>query len=160
MTTFKILNRLTSAVQFETELPAEWDASSEKVRLGVAVKAAVKIGAYLRGADLGGAYLGGADLRGAYLGGADLRGAFLDEAKTIELVNNGVFQAGPVGSRKDYILFFRASRGIYVRTGCFGADEPRALTEFEAAVQATHGDSEHGKTYRALIACVKTMWEV
>ena len=65
-----------------------------------------------------------------------------------------VFHAGPLGSRSDYAIFWRTNKGIHVRAGRFFD----TLAEFESAVTATHGDTEHGVAYRAVIAAVRTMW--
>ena len=85
---------------------------------------------YLRGADLGGANLRGANLRGADLG------------------ENRVFQVGPGGSRGDYTVIKSGPNLDEVWCGCFRG----TLAEFEAKVEKTHGDNEHGRYYRALIA--------
>ena len=104
--------------------------------------------ANLRGAYLGGAYLYGANLRGAYLRGADLRGAYLGGAKDI-------LSIGPGGSRGDMLYAVRWDDGLRIKVGCFWG----TLAEFEAAVQSTHGDNQHGKYYRAVIAMLKE-WDV
>ena len=94
-------------------------------------------------ADLRGADLYGADLRGANLRGADLYGA------------KDILSIGPGGSRGDMLYAVRWDDGLRIKAGCFWG----TLAEFEAAVQSTHGDNQHGKYYRAVIAMLKE-WEV
>jgi uncharacterized protein YjbI with pentapeptide repeats len=141
-------------------------------------------GANLRGADLRGANLDGADLRGAYLGGADLRGAnlrganlrganlrgaylegaYLDGANLEDAYLRGaylggglrltgdrpIFQIGPIGSRGAYLVAYLTDQGLRVKTGCFfGTRE-----EFEAKLQAEHGDNLHAQEYRAALALI------
>ena len=74
---FPIKHRFTGAVLFEAELSAEYEAKSDGVRLGAAVKLALKADANLAGANLAGANLAGADLTHANLAGANLAGANL-----------------------------------------------------------------------------------
>jgi hypothetical protein len=65
---------------------------------------------------------------------------------------SGVLSVGPIGSRAATLLaVIDAAGGIRVATGCFSG----SLAEFEAAVQATHGDSDHGQHYRLAIALIK-----
>ena len=131
-------------------------------------------GAYLRGANLGGANLGGANLRsanlgganlgcanlsganlsganlgGAYLCGAYLRGAYLGNQTLAG--DRPILQIGPVGSRSDYLVAYMTAEGVYVQAGCFFG----ALDGFRAAVSKTHGDSAHGREYRAAIAMIE-----
>ena len=52
---------------------------------------------------------------------------------------------GPIGSRDDFVTFFRAADdGIFVKCGCFLG----SLDAFLAAVAKTHQDNEHAKAYR------------
>ena len=61
-------------------------------------------------------------------------------------------QIGPIGSRAATLTASAdAVIGVRVTTGCFSG----SLAEFEAAVQETHGDTEHGKHYRLAIALIK-----
>ena len=78
-----IHHRHTGAVIFTAEIEAD-ENTSNAVKLGLAVRAAVREGANLRGADLTDANLrwadlSGANLRGADLTWADLRGAIMTE---------------------------------------------------------------------------------
>ncbi len=102
---------------------------------------------------------GGADLYGADLRGADLRGANLGEAKLggADLVGSRpVMQIGPIGSRADYLIAVVTTDGVRVTAGCFSG----TLDGFRAAVESTHGDSEHGRDYRAAIAMIKAHAEI
>ena len=55
---------------------------------------------------------------------------------------------GPIGSRNAWTTFFNNKDGrIMVTCGCFRGD----VTEFLAAVEKTHGDSKHGRVYRAAV---------
>ncbi len=117
-------------------------------------------GAYLRGAYLRGADLRGADLRGAYLCGADLRdadlrGAYLcgaDLGGGVKLVGDRpLLVIGPIGSRSDYLQAYITSAGLRISTGCFRLGTRDA---FESAIDKTHGDSAHGREYRATLALI------
>jgi hypothetical protein len=94
----------------------------------------------LRGADLRGANLWDADLRGANLWGADLRGAA-----------GKILYFGPIGSRQGITYVTKTERTIHVRCGCFYG----TLEEFAAKVEEKHGDSQHGKSYKAAIEFIK-----
>ena len=102
-------------------------------------------GADLRDADLWGADLWDADLRGADLRGADLRGADLWGAA------GKILSFGPIGSRQGITYVTKTERTIHVRCGCFYG----TLEEFSAKVEGEHGDSQHGKSYKAAIEFIK-----
>jgi len=87
-----------------------------------------------------------ADLRGAYLNGADLRGAKFSPGVH-------AWQFGPGGSRNDYLVIMQGPALDDVRTGCFHG----TLAEFEGAVEQTHGNNQHGRWYRGIIALVRAM---
>ncbi|MGB3070947.1 MAG: pentapeptide repeat-containing protein, partial [Ottowia sp.] len=106
-------------------------------------------GANLGGAYLGGAYLRGANLGGAYLDGANLGGANLGDKKLVG--NRPILMVGPIGSRTDYFTAYLTDQGIYLRAGCFFG----TVAEFEAKLQAEHGDNEHGREYRAALEFIK-----
>ncbi|MBI2934620.1 MAG: pentapeptide repeat-containing protein, partial [Chloroflexi bacterium] len=105
--------------------------------------------ANLSEANLTGANLSEANLTGANLSEANLTGANLSEAN----LPFRVIQLGPIGSRNDYLLY-RADSGT-VSTGCYAG----TLDEFALAVETTHGDSQHGRDYRAAIAMIRAMIE-
>jgi len=109
-------------------------------------------GANLRGADLGGANLYCANLYGANLRGANLRGADLGE-KFGKIIDCGrpFFQCGPIGSRLDYLQSFITDKGIVVKAGCFTG----FLDDFVAAVEKTHGDTDHGKEYAMAVLMIE-----
>ena len=94
----------------------------------------------LRGADLRGADLRDADLRDADLRGADLWGA-----------SGKILSFGPIGSRRGITYVTKTERTIHVRCGCFYG----TLEEFAAKVEEEHGDSQHGKSYKAAIEFIK-----
>ena len=120
-------------------------------------------GAYLADASLAGAYLARANLAGANLAGANLADASLAGAKIItkagveaKLVGRRpLLVIGPIGSRADQLRIYATDQGTLVQTGCFG---PAPLGEFAGAVEAEHGDGEHGRTYRAAVALAETMF--
>ena len=118
------------------------------------VAATVQGGADLRGADLARADLRGADLYGADLRWADLRWADLGGANLVG--SRPVMQIGPIGSRADYLIAVVTTDGVRVTAGCFSG----TLDEFRAAVESTHGDSEHGRDYRAAIAMIEAHAEI
>jgi hypothetical protein len=116
-------------------------------------------GAYLTGANLAGANLAGAYLTGANLAGANLTGAKIrmkDGNETALTVARPVLQMGPLGSRSAMLTILRTEAGLLAQTGCFG---PAPLVEFEAAVTATHGDTLHGRAYRAAVALARIQME-
>ena len=106
--------------------------------------------ANLRGADLQGANLRGADLQGADLRGADLRGANLRGAD-LQGAAGKILSFGPIGSRPGITYVTKTERTIHVRCGCFYG----TLEEFAAKVEEEHGDSQHGKSYKAAIEFIK-----
>ena len=118
-----------------------WDADLRDADLrGANLRDADLRGANLRGANLRGANLWGADLRGANLRGADLRGA-----------NGKVLSFGPIGSRQGITYVTKTDQIIHIRCGCFYG----TLEEFTAKVEEEHGDSQHGKSYKAAIEFIK-----
>ena len=102
----------------------------------------------LRGADLRGADLRGADLSGADLRGADLRGAYLHDKKLIG--KRPFITIGPIGSRSDYMQAWITDGGVMIRAGCFFDTRD----QFELALDAKHGDKEHGQEYRAALVLI------
>ena len=107
-------------------------------------------GADLRGADLRDANLRGADLRDANLRDADLRGADLRDADLWGAAGK-ILSFGPIGSRQGITYVTKTERTIHVRCGCFYG----TLEEFAAKVEEEHGDSQHGKSYKAAIEFIK-----
>ena len=107
-------------------------------------------GADLRGANLRGANLRGADLRDANLRGADLRDANLRDANLQDAAGK-ILYFGPIGSRQGITYVTKTERTIHVRCGCFYG----TLEEFAAKVEEKHGDSQHGKSYKAAIEFIK-----
>ena len=114
----------------------------------------------LRGADLRDANLRDANLRGADLRGADLRGADLWDANLWDANLRGadlwgaagkILSFGPIGSRQGITYVTKTERTIHVRCGCFYG----TLEEFAAKVEEEHGDSHHGKSYKAAIEFIK-----
>ena len=102
-------------------------------------------GADLRGADLWDANLWDANLRDANLWDANLRGADLWGAA------GKILSFGPIGSRQGITYVTKTERTIHVRCGCFYG----TLEEFAAKVEEEHGDSHHGKSYKAAIEFIK-----
>lgn len=91
-------------------------------------------------ANLRDANLWDADLRGANLWGANLWGA-----------NGKVLSFGPIGSRQGITYVTKTDQIIHIRCGCFYG----TLEEFTAKVEEEHGDSQHGKSYKAAIEFIK-----
>ena len=81
-----------------------------------------------------------ANLRGANLRGANLQGAV-----------GKILSFGPIGSRQGITYVTKTERTIHVRCGCFYG----TLEEFAAKVEEEHGDSQHGKSYKAAIEFIK-----
>lgn len=117
-------------------------------------------GANLRGADLRGADLRDANLRDANLWGANLRGANLRDANlwgadlwgaNLRGADGKVLSFGPIGSRQGITYVTKTDQIIHIRCGCFYG----TLEEFTAKVEEEHGDSQHGKSYKAAIEFIK-----
>ena len=104
----------------------------------------------LRDADLRGADLWDADLRGANLRGANLWDANLRDADLWGAAGK-ILYFGPIGSRQGITYVTKTERTIHVRCGCFYG----TLEEFAAKVEEEHGDSQHGKSYKAAIEFIK-----
>jgi uncharacterized protein YjbI with pentapeptide repeats len=173
----QIKHRYTGAVLFECEEPdgvesglwmrhAVEKATYARADLsGANLSGANLSRAYLSGADLSGANLSradlsradlsGADLSRAYLSRADLSGADLSGAKIDDktlIGTRSVMQIGPIGSRSDYLVSYMTDAGVMVKAGCFFG----TMDEFAAAVEKTHGDSDHGKEYRTAILMIES----
>ena len=179
MARIEIRHRSTGAVLYAGDGESVLEVVAAAVQGGADLRGANLGGANLRGADLGGADLARANLRGADLRGAnlyaanlyaadlyvaDLRWADLGEAKLggaklggANLVGSRpVMQIGPIGSRADYLVAVVTTDGVRVTAGCFSG----TLDEFRAAVESTHGDSKHGRDYRAAIAMIEAHAEI
>ena len=130
-------------------------------------------GADLCGADLCGADLSDADLYGANLCDANLYGANLCDAnlRRADLCGANlrrailpaiILQVGPIGSRKDYIVYNASDDNI--RCGCWNDYMGGTLEEFEARVEEVY-PSEKKDTlkfrneYLAVIGYFKTVRE-
>ena len=129
-----IKHRYTDAVLFEGEAGMTTRQMLEKATVSKA---------NLYGADLGSADLGSANLRGANLYGANLGGK--------KLIGDRPFlTVGPIGSRSDYLQAFITDAGLMIRAGCFF----NTRAQFEIALDAEHGDNEHGQEYRAALVLI------
>ena len=84
-----------------------------------------------------------ANLSGAYLFGADLSRKKLVGKRPF-------FTIGPIGSRSDYVHAWLTDSGVMIRSGCFFDTR----TQFELALDAEHGDNEHGQEYRAALVLI------
>ena len=118
-------------------------------------------GAYLSGANLSGAYLSGADLSDANLSranlsGADLSGADLKNDETL-VGKRPILQIGPVGSRCAYFVAYITDKGLRFDAGC-----QRQITRevFESRLTELHGENEHAKEYRAVLALIDAHAEI
>ena len=109
----------------------------------------------LRGANLRDADLRDADLRDADLWDANLRDANLRDANlrgaNLRGAAGKILSFGPIGSRQGITYVTKTERTILVRCGCFYG----TLEEFAAKVEEEHGDSQHGKSYKAAIEFIK-----
>ena len=118
-------------------------------------------GAYLAGANLVGVDLVGANLTRAYLVGANLKSANLEGAKfsgdKLLIGKRPFFTIGPIGSRCALVSLWLTDKGPMVKAGCFTG----TLEEFTAAVEKTHGETDHGKEYAMAILMMEshaTLW--
>ena len=104
-------------------------------------------GADLRGVNLRCANLCGANLRGANLRGADLRCANLCSADLCSAnlrdanlcgadLSAIILQVGPIGSRKDYVVYNASDDNILC--GCWNDYKGGTLAEFEARVEEVY----------------------
>jgi hypothetical protein len=110
-------------------------------------------GADLEGADLIWARLCKADLRKADLVRANLSEANLEGATIADgytLTTRRSHQISGVGSEDDTLELYHCHQGWYAKRSCFSG----SLPEFLAAVDKKHGDNEHGKRYRAIVAAL------
>ena len=153
----QIKSRFTGTVLFEHDC----EGNSVRLTLELAIKIGANlidanlIGANLIGADLSGAYLSGANLSRAYLIGADLSGADLIGAnlknKEKLVGKRPIFQIGPIGSRCTYFVAYITDKGLRFDAGC-----QRQITRevFESQLTELHGENEHAKEYRAVLALI------
>ena len=159
----QIKSRINEAVLFEHS------CKGNNIRLTLEV--AIKSGADLRGANLGdanlsdanlsaaglrGAGLRGADLRGANLSGAYLSGANLKNREKL-VGRRPILQIGPVGSRCAYFVAYITDKGLRFDAGC-----QRQITRevFESRLTELHGENEHAKEYRAVLALIDAHAEI
>ena len=115
---------------------------------------AIMVRASLHGATLAGAHLDRANLAGANLVGDNLAGAYLARANLDGAYLAGkrpIFQIGPIGSRSAYLVAHLTDKGVALQTGCFTG----TVAEFEAKLQAEHGDNKHAQEYRAALQLIK-----
>ena len=131
MTMQQIKHRHTGSVLFEYE-------SGSGLSMREALEKATTAKANLYGANLYGADLGGANLYGANLGGKKLIGG------------RPFFIIGPIGSRGDYVQAWITDAGVMIRAGCFFDTR----NQFELALDATHGQNNHGQEYRAALVLI------
>ena len=130
---------------------------------GANLRGANLYGANLRAANLRGANLRGADLYDANLHGADLRGADLYDANLYCAdLPAIILQVGPIGSRKDYVVYNASDDNI--RCGCWNDYKGGTLAEFEARVEETYPPenkecSKFRNQYLAVIGYFKTVRE-
>ena len=113
-------------------------------------------GANLSDANLSDAYLSGAYLSDANLSGADLSGADLKNKEKL-VGNRPIFQVGPVGSRCAYFVAYITDKGLRFDAGC-----KRQITRevFESLLTERHGENEHAKEYRAVLALIDAHAEI
>ena len=57
-----------------------------------------------------------------------------------------------IGSDGGTLTIYTTKEAVELTRGCFRG----SLSEFESAVNKTHGDNEHGKVYQAAIVLIKT----
>jgi hypothetical protein len=104
----------------------------------------------LRRADLSDADLSRANLSGADLSDADLSDANLKNDETL-VGKRPILQIGPVGSRCAYFVAYITDKGLRFDAGC-----QRQITRevFERRLTELHGENEHAKEYRAVLALI------
>ena len=154
-----IKHRFSGAVLCKFDVATFREAVLAAVKSGANLCGASLSGASLRGADLYVASLSGANLRGAnlryayldgaYLGGAYLDGAYLDDKKLIG--ERPILILGPLGTDSRYLTAYLTDGGVMVQTGCFFD----TLNQFAVRVGEVHGESNHGREYRAVIALIE-----
>ena len=72
--------------------------------------------------------------------------AYIDDASSLITITS-------IGSEDGILTAFKNSQGgISVTRGCFNG----TLNEFEQAVNRTHGDNEHAKTYKIAVKLIKS----
>ena len=123
----QIKHRYTGAVLFECEVPEQQSGMAMRYTMEKAVQAR------------------------AYLADANLADANLARAKFSEdkllIGRRPFFTIGPIGSRCALVSLWLTDKGPMVKAGCFTG----ALDEFTAAVEKTHGETDHGKEYAMAI---------
>ena len=125
------------------------------LRLGKAVldgadlRCAKLLRANLEDANLEKANLEGSNLLWADVWGAKLRGAHISVGYV--LTERLPYYISNVGSDEGVLELYKCESGWwYVKRGCFSG----SLPEFLAAVEKKHGDNEHGRKYRAIVAAL------
>ena len=134
----EIKHRHTDAVLFNCE-------DAVDIRDALQKAAALKVD--LSSANLSSANLSSANLSYADLSYADLRYADLSSADGGRNEIKALLHTGPIGSRNDHAICFNTDKGLIVRAGCFND----TMEKFKESVEKNHGDSKHGRNYRAWI---------
>ena len=149
----QIKSRLSAEVLFEH------DCENNSIRL--TLELAIKSRADLSGACLSSADLSSADLRDACLSSADLSSAYLSGAylknKEKLVGKRPILQIGPIGSRHAYFVAYITDKGLRFDAGC-----QRQITRevFESRLTELHGENEHAKEYRAVLALIDAHAEI
>ena len=128
----QIKHRYTGAVLFECDVPEQHSGMEMRYTLEKATQA-------------------GANLARANLARANLAGAKFSDDKLL-IGKRPFFTIGPIGSRCALVSLWLTDKGPMVRAGCFTG----TLDEFTAAVEKTHGDSDHGKEYAMAILMMES----
>lgn len=92
------------------------------------------------------------------------KGGWVEKEDNIQGDSAWVYGSAEVYGSADYCCFQSFGRGgrtttvfreksgeLRVRCGCFNG----TLAEFEAQVEQTHGDTQHGKVYKSIIEVIK-----
>ena len=90
----------------------------------------------------------GANLSGANLSGADLSGAKITDTVSCD---GNFHHITNIGSERGTLELYSCGKdGWYIKRGCFSGSKQ----EFLASVNKRHGNNEHGRKYRAIIAAL------
>ena len=95
-------------------------------------------------------------MRCANLMRANLAGAKFSGDKLL-IGKRPFFTIGPIGSRCALVSLWLTDKGPMVKAGCFTG----TLGEFTAAVEKTHGETDHGEEYAMAILMMEshaTLW--
>jgi hypothetical protein len=119
--------------------------------LGANMSHAYMVHANMARSNMAHANMAYANMAHANMALANIEGAFMEEEYGKLITKRPILQINNIGRDNSCLSAIFCEKGIVIRRGCFYG----SLDEFEKQVGEVHGDSIHGKEYKAAIAFIK-----